>query len=617
MELLAEMNEKILSFLLERQEKDPRLFFTLRKTNRYGRLENGYWFTGSNSVVISFWDGQDWKTKTPNIFLEIWQDARISLSFTARDSEKKASFFKNVIEIVPGFIQHKTKKGEKYDFWYKNYVNKHDYIQNLNFFLENDKKKIDGLLKLYLENNKDFDIQFLTQIQQTKYLKSIESYRKEAKKYPNTLKEKKRIDELNLEKIELTNIGHFKKLEIDLSKRVTCLLGKNGTGKSTILRAIALGLAGTDHNKEGFSLKKIESLLKIETAVGAKQITAKEGSIKVKYEIDKKYENEIVFKENEYAEIEITDLIVEKNKFESVTDRSIFHVPIIGFPQALEEKEKSLELKLIKKDKPNLSDVVHLILNIPDNRFSVVKNWLFDIKNEKIELLELFYKTITTITGEEIKINTGKKGEKKKVSITTSVSKNGIPLELISQGLDNVIVWVGFLFKRLSELSTNKNDFRLTKGIVLIDEIDTHLHIKWQKTILRTLQDIFINIQFVVTTHSPFVIQSVKESNVYLLELENDNVTAKLLDIEEGSSYEYIISDKFKEISIFNNEIEKKLNDFYSLRDNLYENKKINMNNFRKIIIELTSEEKSEELKALIGTEKAQIEFVTGQKIDL
>lgn len=56
-----------------------------------------------------------------------------------------------------------------------------------------------------------------------------------------------------------------------------------------------------------------------------------------------------------------------------------------------------------------------------------------------------------------------------------------------------------------------------TEGIVLIDEIDLHLHPSWQKRILKDLMDIFPKVQFIVSTHAPEVINSVKSESIVIL----------------------------------------------------------------------------------------------------
>ena len=80
------------------------------------------------------------------------------------------------------------------------------------------------------------------------------------------------------------------------------------------------------------------------------------------------------------------------------------------------------------------------------------------------------------------------------------------------------------------------------EGIVLIDEIETHLHLQLQKSIMPLLTNLFPNIQFIVTTHSPFVLNSVDTATVY--DLENHTL------IKEGlsnASYSGIVEAYFKQ----------------------------------------------------------------------
>lgn len=57
-------------------------------------------------------------------------------------------------------------------------------------------------------------------------------------------------------------------------------------------------------------------------------------------------------------------------------------------------------------------------------------------------------------------------------------------------------------------------NLRETPGVVLIDEIDVHLHPKWQRRVVEDLRTTFPKIQFVSTTHSPFVVQSMREEEL-------------------------------------------------------------------------------------------------------
>lgn len=57
-----------------------------------------------------------------------------------------------------------------------------------------------------------------------------------------------------------------------------------------------------------------------------------------------------------------------------------------------------------------------------------------------------------------------------------------------------------------------------TEGIVLIDEVDMHLHPKWQKRILDDLHFIFPKVQFIVTTHAPSILANIKKEHILLFE---------------------------------------------------------------------------------------------------
>ena len=69
-----------------------------------------------------------------------------------------------------------------------------------------------------------------------------------------------------------------------------------------------------------------------------------------------------------------------------------------------------------------------------------------------------------------------------------------------------------------------------TQGIVLIDEIDMHLHPKWQWNIVKALKKTFPMVQFIVTTHSPIVVASCKDENIILLHQNDENKYRKTLE---------------------------------------------------------------------------------------
>ncbi|WP_086970067.1 AAA family ATPase [Vibrio coralliirubri] len=94
----------------------------------------------------------------------------------------------------------------------------------------------------------------------------------------------------------------------------------------------------------------------------------------------------------------------------------------------------------------------------------------------------------------------------------TQVGKEPFRFRDLSSGYESILSIYADLIMKI-EINEVKAD-ELT-GIVIIDEIDAHLHVSLQRKILSFLANAFKNIQFIVTTHSPFVIQSIKDSVVY------------------------------------------------------------------------------------------------------
>ena len=114
-----------------------------------------------------------------------------------------------------------------------------------------------------------------------------------------------------------------------------------------------------------------------------------------------------------------------------------------------------------------------------------------------------------------------------------------LPVSYLSDGQRNIIGMVAdiayrcVLLNPYLELDATKR----SPGIVLIDELDLHLHPKWQRTIVSKLKETFPKIQFITTTHSPFIVQSLV--NKELIDLQGKNMNDDYLkigleDIVEG-----------------------------------------------------------------------------------
>ncbi len=108
-------------------------------------------------------------------------------------------------------------------------------------------------------------------------------------------------------------------------------------------------------------------------------------------------------------------------------------------------------------------------------------------------------------------------------------------LAQLSDGERSVIAMVIDLCKRLALLNPNLANPLEGKGIVLIDEIELHLHPKWQREIIETFRTTFPNIQFIMSTHSPFVIQSLQGGELISLdgEIEAEYANQNIEDVAE------------------------------------------------------------------------------------
>lgn len=97
--------------------------------------------------------------------------------------------------------------------------------------------------------------------------------------------------------------------------------------------------------------------------------------------------------------------------------------------------------------------------------------------------------------------------------------KGILKVDQLSDGIKNMLAMVADIAYRCSHLNSHfgKDAAKLSKGIVLIDEVDMHLHPKWQQTVIEGLTRAFPNIQFIVTTHSPQVLSTVAKESIRII----------------------------------------------------------------------------------------------------
>ncbi len=347
-------------------------------------------------------------------------------------------------------------------------------------------------------------------------------------------------NQLLIQSLHLKNVSLFEDIEIrlDPTKRVTCFIGGNGSGKTTLLR----GLVGaTTFKPEELNLLMIREAKK-------SQLYQKEGFITLNYLFHgEEAQNEIHFRAFDLDKRFKVKNGNGKRRFLINANDDLLKTLIIGFSQ----QTGTTPSKALEGFNPKLQDIEALILNKPDGRFYEFSTWLKNLLIAPADrvanqvLLERIFKVINQVTqaGLELTSHTD-------AYVKTKDNPEGIPIDLVSQGYKNVLAWLGFFMKRLWEygqtLSFRVDDFTKLPAICLIDEIDTYLHPKWQNNILSTLVDTFPNVQFIVTTHSPYIVGSIPKDLIQLYICDKQTVEPFTLFSPYGANIERLTERIFE-----------------------------------------------------------------------
>jgi len=125
------------------------------------------------------------------------------------------------------------------------------------------------------------------------------------------------------------------------------------------------------------------------------------------------------------------------------------------------------------------------------------------------------------------------------------VEKNGkrLTVDQLSGEELNLIAMIGDLARRMAIANPKSTEPLEGCGIVLIDEIDLHLHPNWQRTIVPELLDVFPNCQFIISTHSPHVITHVQPENLFLLKQTDSGIVAEKPSGSYGKNVDRVLED--------------------------------------------------------------------------
>lgn len=344
---------------------------------------------------------------------------------------------------------------------------------------------------------------------------------------------------MQIKNIELENFRGIKKQSIDLKPNINVFVGVNGAGKSTILDAIAISLS--------WLVERIQKADTFGMNIPDESIKNKTHYSSILLEVldkDKYYKWKNIEFERAYPATEQSNLS-ELNKLAyayQVEYQKSKMLPILLYYPTHRIAKGIVDIKGAESISP---------LDVYDNALGTKANFqaFFEWFRLRDDIINEQWKEVTRGSGYydlvQSSVNEGRElqivtqtiekfiPEYKNLRITRIpkpqmlVEKNGETLSLnqLSDGEKNMIAMVGDIARRLSMANPTMENPLEGDGIVLIDEVDLHLHPKWQRLIVSKLVDVFPNTQFIVTTHSPQILSHVQAENIFILKQEKDNIS--------------------------------------------------------------------------------------------
>ena len=269
-------------------------------------------------------------------------------------------------------------------------------------------------------------------------------------------------------------------------KKEIYILGENGDGKSLFLQALTVGLKGVDEG-DVFNLVKSQKDYELKIKDSNSNIyDSKENVYKNLFAYGANRNNNCQMKEDESGYLTLFNSAWDlKNPMEWLI--------------TLEHKELRGEINILSVDN--------------------AKKLLQELLNSDVQI------DITAQT------------------VTFTEKGSFVTFEQLSAGYKGVITIIADLLVRLSENQPNVSSIHEFKGIVLIDEVELHLHPKWKYNFVKKLRDIFPKIQFIMTTHSPTVLLGAsKEAVFYKIYKEDGEVKISNQMANEGYTNNSLIS---------------------------------------------------------------------------
>ena len=311
-----------------------------------------------------------------------------------------------------------------------------------------------------------------------------------------------------LKHIQIKNIRSIAELDLDFSaeghrtRKWTLLLGENGTGKSTLLRCIALLLCGRD----------ALPLLLGRNPTGWIRFGHEKAHIKGVLGNTKGEKREITLQLNRGDTIsEILDHNAEGlAPLEKTLKSNRRHYFLAGYGVS----RRLAQMGGIDSMRDRASAVRTLF--DPDATLLPLASWAMDLHYTGGDgSLSLIKETLGAILPDHVKFL---HIDKKRKALVFETADGRVSLADLSDGYQSMAAWVGDLLYRTTGVPfVQRSNPLATRGLLLIDEIDLHLHVEWQRRLRRFLGENLPEFQIVATTHSPVTAQQSGPGEVHIL----------------------------------------------------------------------------------------------------
>ena len=352
------------------------------------------------------------------------------------------------------------------------------------------------------------------------------------------------------ERTEIQNFKGVEKMKLEFSSGVNLLIGNNGVGKTTVLEALALSMQNYFNRMNGItkkSIKKNDVRFTSNLVGDASQhrVYSNPTVIKSKINLDGMEYSSEISREDEtnatrtkYAGKELAaagrELLNSQTKI----------LPVICyFSTSRVVDTQKVSTSSVGKNKLNDRRCGYMdCLNATLDR-KALTDWAFKMamaeyrKGMPIAEYEAFKKAVGTFMQKMNDLDEIPLVEYTRDFEDITDTENGktMLVNYLSAGYQSLLWMLMEISFRIALLNPEMSDYSQAEGIVLIDEIDMHLHPRWQWKILDALHSSFPKVQFIAATHSPIIISSFRDAK--LLSIGQNGVE------ELSGAYAYSIDD--------------------------------------------------------------------------